>query len=136
MYNVKAAVSRLDFGPRPKEMEITDIATGHFVFRPVPGTEVSYEALNDAIENAGYEIEDAAITVSGEVTDGRHLRTPNGQRFHVARDGATADDALADLEPGTRVTVGGAWRSGEGVNVVVAAELRAAGDEAEDREDP
>ncbi|MPZ20842.1 MAG: hypothetical protein GEV06_23480 [Luteitalea sp.] len=36
MYNIKAAVSRLNFAPDTDEMKVTDIATGHFVFNPVP----------------------------------------------------------------------------------------------------
>ncbi len=41
-------MSRLEFGPKPREMEVTDIATGHFVFRPVDGEKVSYEALRNS----------------------------------------------------------------------------------------
>lgn len=121
MYNVKAAVSRLEFGPKPKEMEVTDIRTGHFVFRPVTGEEVSYEALNEAIEDAGYEIEDAAITVTGRVTDDRHLETPDGQVFELSAVGAAGEERLAALEPGSESTLSGAWKAVEGVDVIMLA---------------
>ena len=127
-------MSRLEFGPKPREMEVTDIATGHFVFRPVEGKEVSYEELDEAIENAGYEIEDATITVTGAVTDERHLESPNGQLFQVTEGEAAGENALAELAPGAKVTVRGAWRSTDGVNVVVAAEIRPAGRSDGDRE--
>lgn len=121
MYNVKAAVSRLEFGPKPKEMEVTDIRTGHFVFRPVEGEEVSFQELSEAIENAGYEIEDAAITVTGRVTDDRHLETPDGQVFELSAVGAAGEERLAALEPGSESTLSGAWKAVEGVDVIVLA---------------
>lgn len=121
MFNVKAAVSRLELGPKPKEMEVTDIRTGHFVFRPVAGKEVSYQALKRAIENAGYEIEDAAITVTGTVTDGRHLETPDGQIFELTAADAAGEARLDALDPGGETTLSGAWKAVEGVNVIVVA---------------
>lgn len=119
MYNVKAAVSRLEFGPKPKEMEVTDIRTGHFVFRPVEGEEVSYLELSEAIENAGYEIEDAAITVAGRVTDDRHLETPDGKVFELAAAGPAGEERLAALEPGSDTILSGAWKAVEGVEVIL-----------------
>ncbi len=120
---MKAAVSRLEFGPEPREMEVTDIATGHFVFAPVEGEEVSFADLDEAIENAGYAIESAAIRVAGTVTDERHLEAPNSQVFHVPRPEGEGESPLIELEPGVEVTVHGAWKSVEGVDVVVATEV-------------
>lgn len=116
-------MSRLDFGPAPKEMEVTDIATGHFVFRPVEGEEVSFDALDEAIRNAGYEIETAAITVAGTVTDERHLETPEGRLFHLTAAGGPPGEPPEGLQPGREVTVRGAWSAAEGVEVVEAAEV-------------
>ncbi len=50
-------MSRLDFGPKPKAMEVTDIRTGHFVFTPLADQHVSFDDLERAIEKAGYEVE-------------------------------------------------------------------------------
>jgi hypothetical protein len=130
VYNVKAAVSRLEFGPEPDEMEVTDIATGHFVFRPVAGKEVSYAALDEAIEDAGYAIENAAITVAGMVTDERHVKTPDGQVFHVEAADASGKERLAGLKAGEKVVVAGAWKAVEGAEVVVARGIEAADDAA------
>lgn len=124
-------MSRLEFGPEPEEMEVTDIRTGHFVFRPVPGKKVSYRALEEAIENAGYEIEAASVAVTGTVTEERHLRTPGGQEFHLtAPDGETGEgrSPLAALEPGAKVTVEGAWTAHKGAEVVAAEAIRPAGE--------
>lgn len=133
---MKAAVSRLEFGPKPREMEVTDIATGRLVFRPVEGEEVSFEALDEAVVNAGYEIENAALTVTGTVTDERHLKTPGGQLFHVTRAEGEGDTPQAELEPGAEVTVRGGWRSVEGVDVILATEVRPAGPAEEERDPP
>lgn len=116
-------MSRLAFGPRPQEMEVTDIATGHFVFRPVEGQEVSYEGLNEAIENAGYEIEDATIEVSGTFLENRHLETPEGQRFHLEAADEELQARLGELAPGARLTVRGAWKAVEGAEAVVVTEI-------------
>lgn len=127
MYNVKAAVSRLEFGPKANEMEVTDIATGHFVFRPVTGEKVSFAALNKAIENAGYEIEAAGITVTGTVADDRHLETPDGQVFELTAADPVGKERLDALEAGSEATLSGAWKAVEGVDVlVVGAALEAA----------
>ena len=135
---MKAAVSRLPFGPEPKGMEVTDIATGHFVFAPVEGEKVSYEALDEAITDAGYEIEDAAIAVSGTVTENRHLETPDGHAFHLTAVDEDVKNELSALEPGTDLRVEGAWVVREGAEVVVVqriGEETAAGEEqAEERE--
>jgi hypothetical protein len=103
-------------------MEVTDIATGHFVFAPVPGKRVSYQALDGAIRGAGYEVDRSAITLSGEVTDQRHLRTPNGQLFHLEAADPEARQRLEGLEAGARVVVTGAWRTVEGAEVVTVGE--------------
>ncbi|HUO87319.1 MAG TPA: hypothetical protein VM617_07995 [Thermoanaerobaculia bacterium] len=119
-------MSRLEFGPRPKEMEVTDIATGHFVFRPVAGKEVSFPALEEAIEDAGYEIEDATITLAGVVTDERHLTTPNGQVFHLTAADDGGKQRLEGLRADQRIVVTGAWTAVEGVDVVVVSEVEPA----------
>lgn len=125
---MKAAVSRLEFAPKTDEMQVTDIATGHFVFQPVSGKPVSYENLNRAIENAGYEIERAEIMVSGVPTDG-HLKTPEGQlfRLEMSDQHESAQKTLAGMSPGEEVTVRGAWEAAEEVEVIRVAEVEQAG---------
>ena len=112
-------MSRLAFGPEPKEMEVTDIATGHFVFRPVEGETVSFEALEEAITDAGYEIEEAAIAVSGKVGENRHLETPGGQVFHLTAVDEDLKSRLFELDPGTTLSVRGGWEVRKDAEVVV-----------------
>lgn len=123
MYNVKAAVSRLAFAPSPEEMEVTDIATGHFVFRPLAGEEVSFAALDKAIRDAGYEIENAAIELAGTLTENRHLEAPGGQLFHLVADDEALQGRLSALEVGTPLVVKGGWKAIEGSEVVVVTEI-------------
>lgn len=125
-------MSRLAFGPKPREMEVTDIATGHFVFTPVEEEKVSYEALDEAIDAAGYEIEDASITVSGTVTENRHLETPDGQVFHLTAADEELKKRLFELAAGTDLRVRGAWEVREGAEVVAVHRI---GDDAESGEE-
>lgn len=113
-------------------MEVTDIATGHFVFTPVEEEKVSYEALDEAITDAGYEIEDASITVSGTVTENRHLETPDGQVFHLTAAGEEVEEELSELEAGKELRVEGAWEARKGAEVVVVHRI---GEGDEDREE-
>lgn len=119
-------MSRLEFGPKPKEMEVTDIKTGHFVFSPVGGGPVSYKSLNKAVTDAGYEIESAVIVATGTLDAARHLATPSGQIFHLTAVDEAVKRQLVDLEPGTRLTVEGAWSVEERVDIVVVSKMAAA----------
>ena len=119
-------MSRLEFGPKPKEMEVTDIKTGHFVFSPVEGGPVSYKSLNKAVSDAGYEIESAVIVVTGTLDAARHLATPNGQIFHLTAVDEAVKRQLVDLEPGARLRVEGAWSVEEGGDIVVVSKMSTA----------
>lgn len=129
MYNVKAAVSRLAFGPETGEMEVTDIETGHFVFAPVQGKPVSFEALDEAITDAGYEIDGAVIALTGTVTENHHLETPDGQVFHLTAEDEGIEGELLDLEPGTELHVVGTWEVRHGAETVMVGRI---GGDAED----
>jgi hypothetical protein len=105
VYGIKAAVRRLEFAPAPKDMEVTDIATGRFVFRPRTDKPVSLSELKKAVTKAGYEIEGTRIEVAGSLgADGR-LRVPEtGQVFLLKGEQKPA---------GGPVTVQGKWEAGE-----------------------
>lgn len=122
---MKAAVSRLEFGPKPQAMEVTDIATGHFVFAPVEGRGVSYELLDRAVTDAGYEIEDASISVSGRLSENRHLETPEGIVYHLKATDESVKIRLLELDPDTRIEVEGAWTVEKETELIVVTTLRA-----------
>jgi hypothetical protein len=106
-------VSRLDYAPKLKEIQITDIKKGLGVFTPKPDRPVSFAALKAALKKAGYTLDSAEITVSGTLKrDGEVwwiAADPPGQRF--ALEGADAERLLADAVPETRVEITGEWKT-------------------------
>ena len=113
MYNIQKAVSRLDYAPKLKEIEITDIKKGLGVFTPKPDKSVSFAALKAALKKAGYTLDAAEIVVSGTLKrDGQAwwlVADPSGQRF--ALEGADVDKLLAEAAPEARVEVTGNWQT-------------------------
>ena len=123
MYGIKAAVRRLDFAPEAKDMEVIDVTTGRFVFKPRPGKAVSLAALEKAITQAGYEIEKTRIEVTGKLTEDGRLRVPKtGQVFRLAGK-KRPHKASGDL-----VTVSGGWKAEGKEQVVLLDEPRTNGE--------
>ena len=60
-------MSRLDYAPKLKEIEVTDIQKGLGVFTPKPEKPVSFAALKETLKKAGYTLDAADITVSGKL---------------------------------------------------------------------
>jgi hypothetical protein len=120
VYGIKAAVRRLEFAPDPKDMEVTDITTGRFVFRPRTDKPVSLADLRKAITKAGYEIEGTRIEVSGSLTPDGRLRVPEtGQVFRL--EGELRSEASAE----GRVTAQGVWKNQDREEIVALEEPRA-----------
>lgn len=118
MYGIKAAVRRLEFAPDPKDMEVTDITSGHFVFRPRAGKPVSLAGLRRAVTKAGYEIEGTRIEVSGLLTPEGRLRDPDtGQVFQLE-----GEERLRELRSqaasDARTTLEGVWKSEDGKEII------------------
>lgn len=112
-------MSRLDYAPKLKEIEITDIKRGLGVFTPKPDRAVSFAALKSALKKAGYVLDSADITVTGVLGgDGKNwwlVAEPSGQRF--ALEGSEVEKALAGQAPESRVEVTGDWKTvGEGAS--------------------
>jgi hypothetical protein len=78
-------VSRLDFAPKLKEIQLTDIKKGLGVFTPKPEKPVSFAALKATLKKAGYVLDTADITVTGTLLrEGQGwfiVIDPSGQRF-------------------------------------------------------
>ncbi|HKG21040.1 MAG TPA: hypothetical protein VKC34_04010, partial [Blastocatellia bacterium] len=110
MYNIKKAVSRLEFAPKLDEIKVSDIKRGLGDFTPRADKLVSFAALKEALKKAGYRLDSARITVEGALAQdatGWWLETePSKQRFAIE-----TSDMLKDLEPGARVEVSGDWRT-------------------------
>jgi hypothetical protein len=124
VYGIKAAVRRLEFAPDPKDMEVTDITSGRFVFSPRPGKPVSLADLRKAITKAGYEIEGTRIEVVGALTDDGRLRVPEtGQIFRL--EGEEQVRKLREQAGAGRATVAGAWEVVNQEEAVLLEESRA-----------
>ncbi len=115
MYNIQKAVSRLDYAPKLKQIEITDIKKGLGVFTPKPDKPVFFAALKAALKKAGYTLDSADITITGTlVRDDKGwwiIADPSGQRFSLdttnseqAFSGTTADtDRVTTDHPRFRI---------------------------------
>jgi hypothetical protein len=132
VYNIQKAVSRLDYAPKPKEIELTDIKKGLGEFTPKPDKPASFAALKSTLKSAGYVLDSADITVAGTLgKDGEVwivIVKESGQKFVL--DGPNVQQVIAGTEPGSTIEITGAWKSvGQGSNareVITPAEKKQA----------
>ena len=118
MYNIQKAVSRLEFAPKLKEIEVTDIKKGLGVFTPKPDKPVSFDALKQTLKKAGYKLDAADITVAGTLAKdakGWSIVAPSGQHFFLT--GSGADEAVSGADIGGQLEITGDWKTtGSGSN--------------------
>ena len=124
MYGIKAAVRRLEFAPDLKDMEVTDIESGRFVFAPRPDKPVSLADLRTTVIKAGYEIEGTWAEVTGTLTQDGLLRVPEtGQVFRLE-----GEERLRTLrekaDAAGRVTAAGPWKVTDGQEILSLEEPR------------
>jgi len=113
VYNIQKAVSRLDYAPKLKEIEITDIKKGLGVFTPKPDKPVSFAALKARLKDAGYVLGAADITVVGTLDrEGEGwivVAKSSGQKFVL--EGPTVDGAVAGFQVGASFEIAGEWKT-------------------------
>lgn len=113
MYNIQKAVSRLDYAPKLKEIEITDIKKGLGVFVPKADKFVSFTALKETLDKAGYALDSADITITGKLIRENDkwllLNESSGQKFFL--EGKTLDKLTAGIEPDSAVEIVGIWKT-------------------------
>lgn len=119
MYNIQKAVSRLDYAPKLKEIEVTDIKKGLGVFTPKPEKAVSFAALKATLKSAGYVLDSADITVAGTLSkDGDSwtvIAKPSGQKFVL--EGPNVANVVTGIEDGSSIEITGSWKTeGQGAN--------------------
>jgi len=119
VYNIQKAVSRLDFAPKLKEIEVTDFKKGLGGFAPKPDKPVSFAALKEALKKAGYTVDAAEITVAGTLEKDEKgwvlVVQQSEQRFALA--GPNVEQALAGAKPGDSIELTGNWKTiGTGSN--------------------
>ena len=113
MYNIQKAVSRLDYAPKLKEIEITDFQKGLGVFTPKPDKPVSFALLKETLKNAGYTLDAADITVKGTLEKGdkgwAFVILASAQRF--ALEGPNVQQTLAADVAGAEMEITGDWKT-------------------------
>jgi hypothetical protein len=113
VYNIQKAVSRLDYAPKLKEIELTDIKKGIGEFTPKPDKTVSFAALKATLKSAGYVLTAADITIAGTLNKDGDVWVvtidPSGQKFVL--EGANAAQAVAGVEAGSRIEITGDWKT-------------------------
>lgn len=132
MYNIQKAVSRLDYAPKLKEIELTDIKKGLGVFIPKPDKAVSFAALKATLKSAGYILDAADISIAGTLNKEGEVWIvtvkTSGQKFVL--DGPNVETIVAGTEPGSPIELSGGWKTtGQGTNareVITPAENKQA----------
>ena len=111
MYNIQKAVSRLDYAPKLKEIQITNIKKGLGLFTPKPDKPVSFEALKATLKKAGYTLDSADITVMGTVQKEGNtwllVLDSTNQRFTLDN----AQSKVDDDKVGDKFEVTGNWKT-------------------------
>jgi hypothetical protein len=124
----------LEYAPKLKEIQVTDIKKGIGVFTPKPDKAVSFAALKETLKKAGYTLAAADISVTGtqDTENARSLIVaPSGQRF--ALEGKDIDRLHASDSP---VEVQGDWKTvGEGATsreVITVREIKESGERSQE----
>jgi hypothetical protein len=129
VYNIKKAVSRLDFAPRLEEIKVTDIKQGLGEFTPKPTKPASFAALKAALKKAGYTLASAEITVAGLVArdaSGWWIDNDTAKQ-RLALTGDDVDRVLSGFDAGARIEITGDWQTiGAGSNAREVIHLRIA----------
>jgi len=113
VYNIQKAVSRLDYAPKLKEIQVTDFQKGLGNFTPQPDKPVSFAALKATLKKAVYTLDAADITVLGTTSkeeNGWFLTVKeSGQRFSL--EVPNVDQRLTGLKVGDTVELSGEWKT-------------------------
>ena len=113
MFNIQKAVSRLDYAPKLKEIEITDIKKGLGVFTPKPEGIVSFNALKQSLKKAGYTLASADITIIGSLVqeNGNWIVVSNASKQKFRLEGKMVNDLVTKIEPDSIIEITGNWQT-------------------------
>ena len=113
MYNIQKAVSRLEYAPKLKEIQVTDFQKGLGNFTPQPGKPVSFSALKATLKKAGYTLDAADITVFGTLSkdEDNWFVTVKESGQHFSLEGPNVDQRLIGLKVGDPVELSGEWKT-------------------------
>jgi len=113
VYNIQKAVSRLEFAPKLKEIQVTDFQKGLGNFTPQPGKPVSFSALKATLKKAGYTLDAADITVFGTLSkdEDNWFVTVKESGQHFSLEGPNVGQRLIGLKVGDPVELSGEWKT-------------------------
>ena len=113
MYNIQKAVSRLEFAPKLKEIQVTDFQKGLGVFTPKPDKAVSFAALKETLKKAGYTLDSADITVAGTLAknDKGWSIVVEGSRQQILLAGPSLDQVIGHATVGSKIEITGDWKT-------------------------
>ena len=117
MYNIKKAVSRLDFAPKVDDIKVIDIKRGLGEFTPKPDKAASFAALKETLKKAGYTLASAEITVIGTLVrdNDKWLVEVESSKQRFALEGPDVDKMLQGFAAGAHIEMTGEWQtSGKG----------------------
>ena len=125
-------MSRLEYAPKLKQIEVTDIQKGLGVFTPKPDKPVSFAALKATLKSAGYVLDAADIIVAGTLSREGDVWIvtvkSSGQKFVL--EGPNVQKLVAATESGAPVEITGGWKTkGQGTSareVITLAESKQA----------
>ena len=106
-------MSRLEFAPKLKEIEVTDIQKGLGVFTPKPDKPVSFAALKETLKKAGYALDSADITVAGTLakTGKGWSIVVQGSGQEILLSGPDVAQAIGGAGAGSRIEITGDWKT-------------------------
>ena len=106
-------MSRLDYAPKLKEIQVTDFQKGLGLFTPRPDKPVSFAALKQTLKKAGYTLASADIDVVGTlVKEGEAwviVIKPSGQ--HLSLEGPNVNQAIGKAVAGDQIEIKGDWKT-------------------------
>ncbi|HET6892121.1 MAG TPA: hypothetical protein VFH31_13545 [Pyrinomonadaceae bacterium] len=106
-------MSRLDYAPKLKEIQVTDFQKGLGSFTPKPDKPVSFAALRATLKRAGYTLTSADITLSGTLVKDEKgwaiVVSSSKQRFPL--QGPNVGQALAGRNDGENIEITGDWKT-------------------------
>jgi hypothetical protein len=117
VYNIKKAVSRLNFAPKLDDIKITDIKKGLGSFNPKPDKAASFAALKATLKKAGYTLDSAEIIIVGALIkdDAGWWVEAETSKQRFAIQGKDIDRELEGAIAGARYEITGDWKTvGEG----------------------
>lgn len=106
-------MSRLDFAPKLKEIEVTDFKKGLGTFTPKPDKRVSFAALKEVLKKAGYALDSAEITIAGTLAgdeQGWTIVVQASQQQFVL-DGPNVKQALGEAQANDTIELTGTWKT-------------------------